>query len=405
MNEKPSYRIIFHIDMNAFFASCEVANDPSLLNKPIVVAHNDVFRKSIILTASYEARKFGIKTTMMVKDAIKLCPELIVVEPDYSLYQHYSSIFFNYLYTITNKIEITSIDEGYLDVTDVCMNIDAISLANKIQKTLLEEYKLPCSIGIAPNKFLAKMASDMKKPLGITILRRREVSTKLWPLPIGAMIGVGKKTQPRLVDIGIRTIGDIINFSDTNLLVKTVGQAMAVYLKDRANGIDNSEVDYYSIDEVSSVSNAHTFSYNVIDIKLMKDTLKVLSNTVSDRLNNRNLIAQTIGIQIKYANFKSINRSKGLEFGINDSHDIYNVVEELFEEYYDETNEVRLLGVFSTRLSENKIVVKQYSIFDDINQISKEDNINSILKQIKNQFGQDAIKIGYYNYEKKDEIK
>ena len=121
---------------------------------------------------------------MLVKDAIKLCPNLVIVEPNYQLYSYYSKKFFDYLYTITNKIEPMSIDEGFMDVTDVCKGEDAIKLANTIQTKLLNEYNLPCSIGVAPNKFLAKMASDMKKPLGIQVLRIREVEGILWPLDI-----------------------------------------------------------------------------------------------------------------------------------------------------------------------------------------------------------------------------
>lgn len=400
-----TYRIIFHIDMNCFFASCEIAENESLKNQPIVVAHNDVFRKSIILTASYEARKFGIYTTMLVKDALKLCPQLIVVEPNFSLYQSYSQLFFNYLYTITNKIEITSIDEGYLDVTDVCQKVNAIELANQIQKHLYEKYKLPCSIGIAPNKFLAKMASDMKKPMGITILRKREVQEKLWPLPIGAMLGVGKKTKPRLEAIGITTIGDAAKLENQDRLVKVVGKAMAAYLYERANGIDNSEVDYLSFDEVSSVSNSHTFDYDIYNVKLIKETLKVLTNTVSDRLMNRNLVAQTIGIQIKYANFKMINRSKSVDHSMNDSLEMWAVVEDLFDDYYDGISEVRLVGVFATRLQDAKAAVKQYSIFDDFNKVDKEENLHSLLSKIKNIYGKQAINIGYYEYKEKGEEK
>lgn len=391
--------------MNCFFASCEIAENESLKNQPIVVAHNDVFRKSIILTASYEARKFGIYTTMLVKDALKLCPQLIVVEPNFSLYQSYSQLFFNYLYTITNKIEITSIDEGYLDVTDVCQKVNAIELANQIQKHLYEKYKLPCSIGIAPNKFLAKMASDMKKPMGITILRKREVQEKLWPLPIGAMLGVGKKTKPRLEAIGITTIGDAAKLENQDRLVKVVGKAMAAYLYERANGIDNSEVDYLSFDEVSSVSNSHTFDYDIYNVKLIKETLKVLTNTVSDRLMNRNLVAQTIGIQIKYANFKMINRSKSVDHSMNDSLEMWAVVEDLFDDYYDGISEVRLVGVFATRLQDAKAAVKQYSIFDDFNKVDKEENLHSLLSKIKNIYGKQAINIGYYEYKEKGEEK
>ncbi|MFA7127048.1 MAG: DNA polymerase IV, partial [Bacilli bacterium] len=316
--KQPVYKIIFHIDMNCFFASCEMAVDPSLVGKPIVVAHHDVFRKSIILTASYEARKYGIKTTMMTKDAIRLCPALVIVEPKMHLYQQYSKVFFDYLLTITQKLEITSIDEGYLDVTDVVNGPETMALAQKIQNDLLKLHHLPCSIGIAPNKFLAKMASDMKKPLGITILRKREVQEKLWPLPIKAMIGVGKKTEPRLQAIGIYTIGDIIHFEDRDLLEKTVGSAMSEYLLDRANGNDSSDVNYQPDDEVSSISHAHTFHYNVISIQVIKDTLKVLSNSVSQRLINRGLFASTVGIQLKFGDFQQINRSRGLVDGIQE---------------------------------------------------------------------------------------
>lgn len=397
-----SYRIIFHIDMNAFFASCEIAENPKLANKPIVVAHNDVFRKSIILTASYEARKFGIKTTMLTGEAIKLCPELIIVEPNFDLYHKYSQTFFNYLYTITNKVEPTSIDEGYLDVTETCEKINAIELAKLIQKTLLEKYKLPVSIGIAPNKFLAKMASDLKKPLGITILRKREIDKILWPLPIGEMHGVGKKTRPRLENIGINTIGDLAQFKNIPLLEKTVGKAMATYLIERANGIDPSEVNYNSIDDLSSLSNSHAFRYNVININDIKNTLKVLTNTLSDRLIKRNLIAHTVGIQIKYANFKLINRSTSLENGINDNHELWHVIEDLFDDYYN-GNEVRLVGVFATRLTDSSTQIKQYTIFDDMEQLSKVSKVERILNQIKKQFGDDSIKIGYYQYKGENE--
>src|SRR5690554_64441 len=135
---KSKYRIIFHIDMNCFFASCEIAENEELKNKPVIIAHNDVFRKSIILTASYEARKYGIYTTMSTGEAIKLCPHLVIVEPNSHLYEQYSEIFFKYLYTITNKVEPTSIDEGYLDITDICKDLDVVGLAKDIQDTLLK---------------------------------------------------------------------------------------------------------------------------------------------------------------------------------------------------------------------------------------------------------------------------
>lgn len=396
MQQSINYRIIFHIDMNSFYASCEQANNKDLIGKPVVVAHNDVFRKSIILTASYEARKYGIKTTMMVRDAIKLCNDLIVIEPNFELYQHYSQVFFDYLRTISNKLEVTSIDEGYMDLTDVCQKVNALELANTIQQTLLNKYQLPCSIGIAPNKFLAKMASDMKKPLGITVLRKREIESLLWPLPIGSMYGVGKKTAPRLQEIGIHTIGDIHGVNHDKLR-EVVGKSMLEYLLDRSKGIDDSEVDYYSFDSVSSISNSHTFDYNLLNVKTMKDTLKVLNNSVSARLTSKNLVANTIGIQIKYGDFKLINRSKGLVQPINDSLEMWNIVEELFDEHYDWVSEVRLVGVFATRLSDESSDLKQISIFDDFDKLNKEEHVSNVLNKINEMYKNKIINIGINN--------
>lgn len=389
-----SYQIIFHIDMNCFFASCEIAVDPSLKGQPIVVARLDPLRKGIILSPSYEARKYGIKTTMRVKDALPLCPQLKVVEPNYELYQDMSNKFFGYLSNITDQIEPASIDEGYLNVTKACDNISAIELANKIQKDLLSLYKLPCSIGIAPNKFLAKMASDMKKPLGITVLRKREIDKLMWPLDISEMFGVGKKTAPRLRAIGINTIGDLANYKNIALLEKTLGPLYAHSLIEKANGIDDSIVEKENEDDMSSIGNSYTFDYNTKDENMIKTTLKVLSNSVGYRLSEHNKVAKTIGIQIKYDDFIQVNRSIGLNKPTNSDNEIYHIVESLYDEYVDEKKDVRLVGVFANRLSDGKEEVVKYSLFDDLNAIEKEHCVENLLKDIQKQFGDNCIKKG-----------
>ncbi len=404
MNGMPTYRIIFHIDMNAFFASCEMAVNKDLLNKPIVIAHHDPFYRSIILTASYEARKFGIYTTMLVKDALLRCPQLIVVEPHYHLYEEYSQKFFAYMKTVTTVTEQTSIDEGFFDLTAFCQNKDAFQVAKEIQLFLWENYQLPCSIGIAPNKFLAKMASDMKKPMGITILRKRDIATLLWPLPINAIIGVGKKTRPKLEAVGIKTIGQCAKKENRDLLQKTVGIAMAEYLFERANGNDTNVIESPTTD-VSSISNAHTFSYRVTNPNEVKNTLKVLSNSVSNRLIESNRLAQTIGIQIKYANMQQINRSQSALYPIQEEVDLWAMVEELFDEYYEKENDIRLVGVFATRLKSTTSKSKQITIFEDWDQIEKENELQLVLRQIQNNLGANTIKVGYYSYEKEDKEK
>lgn len=401
-----SPKIILHIDMNCFYASCEIAENPELYDKPVVVAPDDPFQRGIILSPNYEARKYGIKTTMLVKDAFKLCKDIIVIQPDMDLYSYYSQEFYNYLLKITNKVEMASIDEAYVDVSD--LNVDVPELAKKIQTEILETYKLPCSIGIAPNKFLAKMGSDMKKPLGITIVRKREVDKVLWPLKIEDMQGIGKKTAPKLREIGINTIGDLATFKNIKLLESKIGEINAQSLINKAYGNDDSDVNYNSDESVFSVSNAHTFDRNIYEEEILKETLKVISNTVSDRLQNKNLKAYTIGLQLKYANFKQINRSRSLQTPTNDSYEIYKIVENILDENFesgkytvDNKNSeyaIRLIGIFANRVIESSEPVKQISIFDDLNEVEKQAELKKILDGVKNKFGDNSIKKGYYKY-------
>ncbi|MBU1020858.1 MAG: DNA polymerase IV, partial [Firmicutes bacterium] len=208
------YRVIFHIDLNAFFASCEMASNPKLYNIPLGIGgKND---RGVLTTANYEARKSGVRSAMSVVEAKRICPNLVILPVNFPLYQKYSELFFELLSEYSDVIEKGSIDEGYLDMTDALDDKHPLDIAKEIQTRLLEEYNLPVSIGIAPNMFLAKMASDIQKPLGITILRKRDVEEKLWVLPIEEMYGIGKKTYPNLKLIGIHTIGDLVNYQDMN---------------------------------------------------------------------------------------------------------------------------------------------------------------------------------------------
>lgn len=389
-----SYSIIFHIDMNCFYASCEIANDPSLKGKPVVVGRLDPLRKGIIVSPSYEARKYGIKATMKIRDALLLCPNLEVVEPTYGLYDEMSKKFFEYFRSITPYVEPASIDEGYLDVTEVCEKVNAIELANNIQKHLYENIGLPCSIGIAPNKFLAKMASDMKKPMGITILRKREIDKYLWPLDISDMFGVGTKTAPKLREIGIITIGDLANYPNMEKLEKCLGPVYSKTLVERANGIDNSQVIYEDNDDVSSVSNSHTFDFNTKDERKIKTTLKILTNSVAYRLSESKKCTKTIGIQLKYDDFTMVNRSVPLKNPTNDANLFYREVETLYDEYNEEFKDIRLVGVFANRISNEEENITKYTIFDDLDKLEKEHQIGNLLKSINEQFGSGSIKKG-----------
>ncbi len=215
-------RIIFHIDMNAYFCSVHCKLNPTLRGKAFAVGREGTY-KGVLSTASYEARKLGIHSAMPIIEAYKILPTLLVVNSNYEEYKKYHYLFVNIIREYTNLIEVASIDELYADMTEISEKIHPVVLAKEIQLRLLRELDLPCSIGIAPTLFLAKMASDMKKPLGLTVLRKREIKEKLYPLSVKDIFGIGKKTYPKLIDAGINTIEDFMNPENEELIIKLIG--------------------------------------------------------------------------------------------------------------------------------------------------------------------------------------
>lgn len=234
-------RVVLHLDMNAFYCSVHSADEPELYKgKATAVAGSVEKRKGIIVTCSYEARALGIRTGMTVREAQRIAPDLILISPNFELYRQYSKGFMKIAYQYTPIIEQVSIDECYLDITGSKLFGTPLEIAQMIQMKIAQELCLPCSIGIAPNKLLAKMASDMKKPNGITILRRRDVPDVLWPRPCQDLFGIGAKTSEKLKKLHIHKIGELAK-ADEQLLLKTFG-VMGSWLKDAANGLDYSPV-------------------------------------------------------------------------------------------------------------------------------------------------------------------
>ena len=236
-------KIIMHIDLNAFFATAEEARNPELRGKPIIVGHPG--RRGVVSTANYEARKFGVHSAMPTYEALERCPSLIIVPCDFKYYEMLSNSFFSFLRRLTPLVEPASIDEGYVDMTAVLSKEkDPLAYLKKLQNDILQELDLKCSIGIATTKFLAKMASDMKKPMGITILRKKDQANLLYPLPIESFWGIGRKTSPRLKALGIETIGDFKKKCDENDkdLMEVLGK---FYLTAKAwvNGEGDDKVD------------------------------------------------------------------------------------------------------------------------------------------------------------------
>jgi len=384
------YNVIFHIDLNAFFASCEMAEDKSLKNVPLGIGpKND---RGILTTANYEARKFGVKSAMPLPEARRLCPKLKVLPTNFPLYEKYSSYFFDYLKTFTDQLEPASIDEGYLDMTNDLNGEHPLDIAKKMQSFLLKTYDLPVSIGIAPNKFLAKMASDMKKPLGITILRKRDVKEKLWPLPIEALHGIGKKTVPNLKLLGIKTIGDFATFNNRKKLEAFLGNQTESFLK-KAQGQDESKIDPSRQNSHQSIGNSKTFEGFLHEYGEQLDALKQLSTRVVERLQDASLATKSIAVQVR--NMDYVNHSKHFSFQYHSDsfYEIFEAVENLYETLYEE-KPVHLLGVSASNLEKKSQLFKQLNIFEPKAKISKEDHVNNVLKSINQNYDAPLLKKG-----------
>ncbi|MBY6035586.1 DNA polymerase IV [Fictibacillus nanhaiensis] len=383
----PKRRIIFHVDMNSFYASVEMAENPNLKGKPLAVAGNVEERKGIIVTCSYEARAKGVKTTMPLWQARKLCPDLVVVPPDFETYKMYSSRMFQLLQEYTEWVEPVSIDEGYMDVT-ACEN--PLNTAQDIQKRLLDEMNLPCSIGIGPNKFLAKMASDMKKPLGITVLRKRDLAHKLWPLKVGELHGIGQKTEEKFNKYGIFTVKDLAHAVDYEL--KQRFGINGLKMKERANGIDPRPVDPQSASDYRSIGSSTTLSEDIVNISEAEPVFKRLSEKVTNRLKTKGYVALTIAITIRYSDRKTITRSKMLGNATQEQSEVYETAMHLFKQHWN-NDEVRLLGITATEVVEKENATYQLDLFS-VQKNEKEALLHDVLSAIERKHGEGIIKRG-----------
>ncbi|MEC1722995.1 DNA polymerase IV [Schinkia azotoformans] len=380
-------RVILHVDMNSFYASVEMAYNPSLKGKPLAVAGNPEERRGIIVTCSYEARAKGVKTTMPLWEAKKLCPELIVLPPDFEKYRKASISMFQILAKYSSLIQPVSIDEGYMDITE-CINLGSpIEIAKKIQAEILTELQLPCSIGIAPNKFLAKTASDMKKPLGITILRKRDVPSKLWPLKVENMHGIGRRTAEKLNKIGITTIGELAKANDYQL--KQLLGINGIRLKARANGEDFRPVDPDAVSEFKSIGNSTTLKADTTDEEEIKGVLNRLAGSVERRMQRHHVVSWNIQITIRYYNRETVTRSRKLKYAIHAKEDIFNAAWYLFKKHWSE-EPIRLLGITAQDLEEKNDSTKQLNLFTFEEEAKDEPLINT-MEKLKDKYGDDII--------------
>lgn len=390
-------RVIFLVDMNAFFISCESTRHPEIGDNPAAVAGDPKKRSGIIFTANYEARKFGVKTTMLLHDALKCCPNILLFPPDHHFYEEKSKKIMDILSQYSPIIEQNSIDEAWLDMTG-CEGIfgNPLETAKKIMKQIYDELGLWCSIGISENKFLSKMASEIKKPFGITELWKKDIKFKLWPLPVQSMYGVGKQTTQKLKSMGIETIEILALFSD-EYLTRRLGKT-GFELHQLANGIDISPVKPHSQDEIKSIGRSVTLSKDISDIEYAETILIELSDEIGMAARRQGKKGHTVQINIKYFNFQTITRQKTVSPTCL-VKEIYSAGIELLKKNWNSELPVRLIGIslsgFSKYCETEQITMFELSDTNHKNDgTDKEDKIENAIDTIRQKYGSSIIKHG-----------
>lgn len=307
-------KIIFHIDLNQFFCAIAIKLNPSLKGKVFAIGRENS-TKGVISTASYEARKYNIKSGMPLIDAYRNYKKLIVVNPEYSNYEKYSTLFFDLLSEYTAKLLPISIDEGYLDVTNETIgnNIHPIEYATIIQNRVKEELGLECSIGIAPTLFLAKMASDLKKPMGISVLRKRDAVNVLGDMDVSEIYGVGKKTSEKLHFLKVKTINDFLNESNKYYITKILSEEIYNSFINKLNGNSSDSVEK-QVAKSKSISHSQTYDKPLTNKNEILNQLLVMSKKLVEQLEMINMRTRTITITLRDIFFNTITRSVTIDF-------------------------------------------------------------------------------------------
>jgi len=342
MSEKR--RIIFHVDMDHFFTAVEEREHPEYKGKPVIVGADPKGGKGrgVVSTCNYEARKFGVRSGMPISKAWKLCPQAVYLPVNYELYTKVSDKIMSLLRKYGDKFEQWGIDEAFLDVTSKVRDYtEAEVLAREIKKEIHESEGLTCSIGVGPNKLVAKIASDYRKPDGLTVVREEEAESFLAPLPVRKLLWVGRKTEQKLKAMGITTIGDLARYDPTALAEVFGVMGTQMYLM--AHGVDKSEVEERG--EIKSISREKTFEEDTSNFEFVLTNLDKLSEEVHKDVLNQRLYFRTVTVKVRYENFETHTHSKTLPLITNRLEELKKTSKELLQTYLKADRKIRLIGV------------------------------------------------------------
>lgn len=333
-------RKILHIDMDAFFAAVEQRRNPDLTGKPLVIGGSgDPTRRGVVSTASYEARKFGIHSAMPLRTAYKLCPHAIFLPVDYQEYSRVSGKIKDVLREFCPIMQDVGIDEAFLDISRIDKPAEAI--ANEIKIKIKQETGLTCSIGIAPNKLLAKIASDMQKPDGLTIITENDIERRIWSLPVRKLWGVGPKTEAHLKEMGIETIG-VLAALPMDRLIERFGNSYGRYLYEASRGIDeNPLVTHW---EPKSTSREITFEHDVSNWQVIARTLAELTREVANDMKQAGYKGRTVTVKVRFSDFETHTRAKTLTVPTNTADETRTAAFDCLKRF-ELKKKVRLIGV------------------------------------------------------------
>ncbi len=387
-------RRILHIDLDAFYCAVEEQRDPSLRGKPFAVG-GQPDQRGVVASCSYSARKYGVRSAMPMAQAVKICPDLLIIRGHYRDYSQASRKVMDHLRELTEQVEQISIDEAFLDIT----GLDEISqtIASNLQSHILSEFGLPCSIGIASNKLVAKMATDFGKvssgytdspPNAIKIISPGKEKEFLAPLPVDALWGVGPKTAEKLIEMNVKTIGDLY-YVPEDVMIKRFGK-WGYGISQRAQGIDDRQITIQHT--AKSVSQETTFAKDVADEETLLKTIQRLSNHISQRLDKKHRQATTVKIKLRWSDFTTITRQVTLSQPTNKEDVIYNAAEKLFQNSWKSGKPVRLIGVGTSGLAP-----EQLNLWDHQTKttgIETDERLNSVINDLRGKFGDRILQWG-----------
>ncbi len=371
--------------MDAFYASVEVRKNPALAGKPVIVGGTE--GRGVVVAATYEARAFGIHAAMPMSRAMRLCPTAIVVPADHQTYAQVSDQLYQILLSVTPYVETLALDEAFLDVSGAIKLLGRpVAIAKKLRAEIKSQLNLTASVGIASNKFLAKLASTYAKPDGLLLIPETAAVEFLHPLPVGALWGVGEKTEEKLKELGLNSIGDIANLPLATL-ARIVGEATAAHLYNLCWGIDQREVVVSEPEK--SIGNETTFGEDLFDPTEVEAQLLRLSDQVAARLRSRELSCRTISIKIRFHDFTTITRSKTLTNYTHSTQEINKVARTLYRNLNLQRVRIRLLGVRAEGLQATEHASFQPTLDEPIHGWS---DAEQAVDQARAKYGKRAIK-------------